>query len=103
VRSFLKNLDLIHEINKELEVIGFVFTKYDRRKKMTQEIKRSLLSEFGKDTVFNTPIRTNIALAKAREKGMDIFTYDRKSNGAIDYNNLTKEFLSRVSHLNKGR
>jgi chromosome partitioning protein len=94
-RNFLKHFELVHKLNKQLKLLGFVLTKYDYRKKMNQEVKSALESEFSTEKVFKTHIRTNIALANAQEKGMDIFTYDNRSNGAIDYSDLTKEFLSK--------
>lgn len=94
--SFLKHFGLVYKLNKQLKLLGFVLTKYDYRKKMNQEIKSELESEFSKEKVFKTHIRTNIALANAQEKGMDIFTYDERSNGAIDYSTLAKEFLSKI-------
>lgn len=95
-RSFLKHFELIKKLNKKIKLLGFVLTKYDQRKKMNQQIKEELENEFSKDKVFETLVRTNIALANAQEKGMDIFNYDKRSNGAIDYSNLTKEFLSKI-------
>ena len=96
-RSFLKHLELIRKLNKRIQLLGFVLTKYDDRKKMNRQIKREIESEFSKDKVFRTPIRVNIALANAQEIGTDIFTYDATANGALDYHELTTEFLSRMS------
>lgn len=95
-RSFLKHFELVRKLNKKLKLLGFVLTKYDQRKKMNQQVKEALEKEFSEGQVFKSRIRTNIALANAQEKGMDIFNYDKKSNGAIDYSNLTKEFLSKI-------
>ncbi|WP_354667421.1 ParA family protein [Pseudotamlana agarivorans] len=94
--SFLKHFELVHKLNNQLKLLGFILMKYDYRKKMNQEVKKELEFEFTTDKVFKTHIRTNIALANAQEKGMDIFTYDKKSNGAIDYNDLTREFLLKM-------
>ncbi|WP_298898263.1 ParA family protein [uncultured Psychroserpens sp.] len=94
--SFLKHFELVHKLNSQLKLLGFILMKYDYRKKMNQEVKRELELEFTTNKVFKTHIRTNIALANAQEKGMDIFTYDKKSNGAIDYNDLTREFLLKI-------
>ena len=50
-------------MNKELELMGIVLTKFDTRKIMNQEIREKLIDEYG-EKVFDTPIRINIALAK---------------------------------------
>ena len=94
--SFLKNLSLIKRLNEDIELLGFVLTRYDARKNMTQSVEQALIEEYGKKKVFNTHIRSNIALAKAQEKGVDIFSYEKRSNGAIDYSDLAAEFLEKV-------
>ena len=83
------------KLNPELEVLGFLLTKYDSRKTMNRNVLDHLTEEYG-EKVFNTFIRTNIALATAQENGVDIFTYDKSSNGAKDYAQLAEEFLKRI-------
>ena len=96
VRSFMRAFDRIRrQINPNLKPLGFVLTKYDGRKTMTQNILFQLTAEFG-DTVLSSRIHTNIALVKAQEAGLDIFTYDKKSKGARDYAALAEEVLGRV-------
>ncbi len=94
--SFLKHYEKIKKLNKRVSLLGFVLTKYDYRKKMNRQIRQEMESEFGEDKVFETPIRINIALANAQQEGKDIFSYNEKSNGALDYNSFTEEFLSKV-------
>ncbi|MCX2680332.1 ParA family protein [Galbibacter sp. EGI 63066] len=96
VRNFLKHFDHIKRLNKKVKLLGFVLTKFDKRKKMNRHVKELLESEFSKDKVFKTHIRINIALANAQQKGMDIYSYDKNSNGAMDYKELAKEFLLKV-------
>lgn len=93
VRSFLKHLELVKKLNTNIQLLGFILTKYDQRKKMNKQVKEELKKEFSEDMTFKTHIRSNIALANAQEKGQDIFTYDKNTNGAKDYSELTSEFL----------
>ena len=95
VRSFLNHFELVKKLNQDIKLLGFVLTKYDYRKKMNQQVKKELENEFSKKMIFNTHIRSNITLANAQEKGVDIFTHDKNSNGAKDYKELTNEFLSK--------
>lgn len=96
VKSFMRAMQpLQKKLNPKLEILGFVLTKYDRRKTMNRQVLQDLLNEFG-EKVFQTHIRTNIALAQAQENGVDIFTYDKRSNGAIDYEALAREFLNKI-------
>jgi chromosome partitioning protein len=96
VRSFLHHFKALKKINKNLEVLGFILTRYDERKIMNRQISRELEEEFG-SKVFHTHIRNNIQLAKAQEAGLDIFNFDKRSNGAEDYALLSKEFLAKLS------
>ncbi len=95
-KSFLRHLDLVRRLNGKLDVLGFVLTKYDARKTMTGEVETRLKEDFGSDKVFDTRIRNNIALAKAQQAGMDIFSFQRSSNGAEDYRKMGQEFLNKV-------
>ncbi len=95
VRSFLKHLELVKKMNKKIKLLGFVFTKFDQRKKMNQQVKLELEEEFSEKVIFKTFIRSNISLANAQEQGKDIFSYNKNANGAKDYEALTEEFLEK--------
>jgi chromosome partitioning protein len=100
VRSFIHHLSNIVKIKKklgmEIDILGFILTKYDDHKKMNRDIRKQLLDEFG-DKLFQTHIRNNIQLAKAQEVGLDIFSYDKHAHGAEDYMGLATEFLSKIN------
>jgi chromosome partitioning protein len=98
LRSFMHHLKAIKRINKKLEVLGYVLTRYDDRKLMNRQIFQQLGNEFG-DKVFTTHIRNNIQLAKAQEAGMDIFHFDKHAHGAEDYQQLADEFLVKMSKI----
>ncbi|MCB0594938.1 MAG: ParA family protein [Lewinellaceae bacterium] len=96
VKSFLRHFDGIKKtLNKNLKILGFVLTKYDQRKVMNRNVLDQLIEEHG-DKVFDTRIRTNIALAAAQEAGVDIFNYSRTSNGALDYMELAHELIAKM-------
>jgi len=79
-------------LNEKLEIEGVFLTLFDERQILNKTVLTTIHKNFpGK--IFNTRIRKNIALAEAPFKGTDIFSYDPTSNGAKDYNNLTKEIL----------
>jgi chromosome partitioning protein len=98
LRSFMHHFNLIKgKLNKELEILGFVFTRYDERKTMNRQVLHVLEEEFG-EKVFHTHIRSNIQLAKAQEAGTDIFSFDKHSHGAEDYQSLATEVIEKVDH-----
>jgi len=95
LRSFMHHFKAVKKLNKNLEVLGFILTKYDERKTMNRQILQELEAEFG-DKVFHTHIRNNIQLAKAQEAGLDIFSFDKNAHGAQDYELLAGELLQKV-------
>ena len=97
VQAFMRTFEKIkNQLNNQLTVLGFVLTKYNRRKTMNQDVLQKLKDDYG-DKVFDSMIRENIKLAKAQEKGVDIYSLDKTSNGAIDYLKLAHEFLSKIN------
>lgn len=96
VLSFMRHFKAIKKtLNKKLHILGIVFTRFDPRKTMTQEIMDQLKQDYG-ELLFDTHIRTNIKLAQAQAAGQDIFSFDRTSNGALDYLQLSEEVLKRL-------
>lgn len=83
-------------LNKSLKIGGIFITQYDARKVLNRDISEAVEKYFG-DSVFQTKIRDNITLAEAPGVGKDIFRYNAKSNGALDYESLCKEILKRHS------
>lgn len=97
VRSFMLHLGKIKKLlNPGIDLLGFVLTKYDRRKTMNRNVLERLQEEYGENKIFSTFIRTNIALVNAQEKGVDIFTFDKNANGAKDYMQLAHEMLAKM-------
>jgi chromosome partitioning protein len=98
LQGLTKLTDVIEKIqkrlNKKLNLGGIILTQYDSRKVLDRDISKAITNKF-KSKVFNTRIRNTVALAEAPMKGVDIFRYAPKSNGAQDYLQLCKEILSR--------
>lgn len=95
---YLKVVQMIQkELNPNLEFSGVVVTKFDARKRNHKDIHAKLKKLFPSQ-IFNTKIRTNVALANATAQGLSIFDFDPFSNGAMDYEELTEEIIKRY-HL----
>jgi chromosome partitioning protein len=86
--SILK--EAIYKVGMEIDKV--FITKYDGRKILNRNVAESIKESLN-GKVFKTMIRNNVALAEAPAMGMDIFRYDRRSNGAQDYLNLCKEII----------
>lgn len=97
LRSFMHHFKVIRsKLNKRLEILGFILTRYDERKTMNRQVLHQMEEEFG-EKVFHTHIRSNIQLAKAQEAGTDIFSFDKHSHGAEDYQRLADELMVKIN------
>jgi chromosome partitioning protein len=86
-------IEVVQErLNPNLKIGGIVITQYDGRKTLNKGVTELIKDAFC-DKVFKTVIRDNVALAEAPIKGLNIFEYNKNSNGAKDYMELAKEVL----------
>lgn len=86
--------DVKNNLNKNVKIEGIVITKYDNRKKLNQDVYKTI-EEIFSSTVFQTRIRPNVSIGEATANHKDIFRYAPKSAGAEDYNNLCDELLTK--------
>lgn len=77
-------------VNPGLDIAGVLLTMFDGRTNHAKEI-RSQVQEFFGDKVYNTVIRSSIALADAPARGLDIYQYKPKDNAAADYTAFAEE------------
>lgn len=83
------------ELNKDLKVDGILFTMYDSRTRLANEVVQEVSGYF-KDKVFRTIIPRNIRLSEAPSHGVPINLYDKTCIGARSYESLAQEVLKRV-------
>lgn len=90
ISSLLNSIDDIkrEDVNPNLEILGFLITKYDSRLSVHKAFDRSLREKY---KVFNARIRMNTALSQCSAMKQTIFDFDIKSNGAADYAFLAQE------------
>ncbi len=81
-------------LNPKLEVEGILLSMYDRRLRLGN-IVVSEVREFYKDKVFDTIIHRNSKISEAPNMHMPVVLYDASSTGAINFLNLTREFLKK--------
>ena len=80
--------------NPTLELEGVVFTMYDGRTNLTQQVVAEVKKFFPRK-VYATVIPRSVRLAEAPSFGKPIGYYDRPSKGAKAYAALAQEFLQR--------
>ena len=84
-----------HSLNPNLKIGGILFTMYDSRIKLANEVVRNVTSYFG-DKVFRTVIPRNVALSEAPSHSVPINIYRENSQGALGYKKLAEEVINRV-------
>jgi chromosome partitioning protein len=93
-----QTIQIIDEINdhsvNQTAIMGLLPTFYDARTRLSKEMLESLRDRFRED-VFDTVIRVNTSLREAPSFNQTIFEYSPMSRGALDYYQLTEEFLTR--------
>jgi len=78
--------------NPSLSIEGIVFTMFDSRLNVTNQIVNEVKKYFS-DKVFNTTIPRNVRLSEAPSHGLPILYYDKNSKGADSYEKLSYELL----------
>jgi chromosome partitioning protein len=95
VRQLLDTIDQVRSAyNPSLGVGGVLLCLHDSRRRLARSVASTIQEYFG-DLVFDTIIRTNVALAEAPAQGVSIFKYDSRSSGAEDYGKLADEVIKR--------
>lgn len=93
--QMMKTVNLVRKkLNTNLQVEGVVFTMYDARNRLSQQVVESV-KEVLNERIYKTIIPRNVRLAEAPSYGMPVTEYDSKSSGAESYKLLAAEVISR--------
>ncbi|ABE05431.1 ParA family protein [Rickettsia bellii] len=93
----LKTVEIVEKrLNPKIKITGILFTMYDRRNRLTEQVEEDVRSCLG-ELVFKTVIPRNIKLSEAPSYGKPAIIYDYKCAGAVAYMELTKEILGRYN------
>lgn len=87
------------KLNPALEIEGVVFTMYDSRTNLCQEVVENVrqnLDQF----IYNTIIPRNVRLAEAPSFGLPVNLYDSRSAGAKGYRDLADEVINNRLYAN---
>lgn len=95
LNTLMHAMDLIRQqLNPALRIGGIVLTMTDFRATLSREVAQEVRNFF-KDRVFETTIPRNVRLAESPSFGKPICLYDPQSTGAVAYQLLTQELLSK--------
>jgi len=93
--QMLETIQTVREaLNEALSIEGILFTMYDGRNLLSQDVVRAVKEHFTV-TIFNTIIPRNVRLAEAPSHGLPINLYDGGSTGADAYRKLAGEILEK--------
>lgn len=94
VVNLSKTIEAVKEdLNKNLKLSGVILTMYDKRNKLSAEVKKMVKTSF-KDKLYKTVIPINVKLAEAPSHHKPIMHYASSSTGAKAYEKLVEEFLN---------
>ncbi|HEX5801610.1 MAG TPA: ParA family protein [Azospira sp.] len=85
-----RTLEILEPVIKRRISRRYVLTRYDRRRRMSQDVRDRLTSLFGME-VCETVIGENVAVAESPSLQRDVFTHSVGSSGAKDYRALYDE------------
>ena len=84
------------KLNKKIYIEGILLTMYDKRNRISLEVKEEVIKYFGKD-VLKTIIPRNVRLAEAPSHGLPAILYDINAPGSQAYISLAKEMIARIT------
>lgn len=87
--------------NKDLTIMGIVFTMLDKRLLASNEIMRDIKRTFAAETIFKTEIPRNVRISEAQSHGEPILYYDKNSKGGDAYRRLAKEILEKCREMER--
>lgn len=91
--QLLSTIRLVQKLfNKDLRIEGILLTMFDARTKLSVEVQQEVRKYF-KERVYKSYIPRNIKLSEAPSRGLSIFEYDVRSEGAKAYAALAKEVI----------
>ena len=95
LNQMLRSIKLLQmKLNPALRINGIIFTMYDARNNLSQQVVDSV-KDVLKEYIYDTVIARNVRVAEAPSYGMPVTEYDPRSKGAENYRKLAAEILTR--------
>lgn len=83
-------------LNPRLQIDKFLISRYNPTAGINRDIAQYIAEKYP-EKVFNTKIRNNLKISEAQLRHMTVMEYLPKSNGAKDYEAITREFVEYLS------
>lgn len=103
--TFINVLSQAKQQNKKLILLGVVLVKLDGRATTHKKNRDKIRAFFDSKgiPVFDSEIKVNIDLDRAHSHRKTIFEFDSAKTGALDYQALAQEVISRVREIQKAK
>ncbi len=89
----LKTVEIIEKkMNPGIKIGGILFTMYDKRNKLTEQVENDVRACLGK-LVYKTTIPRNVKVSEAPSHGKAAIIYDYRCSGSRAYIDLAKEII----------
>ena len=89
----LKTIEIVEKkMNPVIKIGGILFTMYDKRNKLTEQVENDVRACLGK-LVYKTTIPRNVKVSEAPSHGKAAIIYDYKCSGSRAYIDLAKEII----------
>ena len=94
--QLLNTINLVRKnLNPDLSIEGVLITMYDKRLKLSQQVKEEVEKYFG-EKVFKAVINRNVRISEAPSHAKPVLLYDSISTGAKNYMELASELIERT-------
>jgi chromosome partitioning protein len=94
----LKTIEIVEKkLNPKIKVGGILFTMYDKRNRLTDQVEKDVRSCLG-DMVYHVTIPRNVRVSEAPSHGKSVIIYDHKCSGSLAYISLAKEIIAKEKH-----
>jgi chromosome partitioning protein len=81
--------------NEQLQILGYLMTRYDSRMRVAKESLAMMNERYG-DQAFQTVIRELASIKTAPAMRLTVYEFDANGEGAADYTAFTEEVISRL-------
>lgn len=90
----LKTIEIVgKKLNPKIKIGGILFTMYDKRNRLTEQVEHDVRSCLG-NLVYKTTIPRNVRVSEAPSHGKAAIIYDYKCSGSKAYIDLAKEIIN---------
>ena len=93
--QLLNTINIVKKhLNPNLDIEGVLLTMFDSRLRLSNQVVAEVQRYFDQK-VFKSVITRNVRLSEAPSHGLPVILYDPSSTGSRNYQDLTKEVISR--------